>query len=86
MQAAQAVDIREVEQRIAELSKLSQIDLKLEKSKVFQHYHVFMRDSDGTFTGWITRPLNETLYIINVCIALEQEKKAHTEGTRDATI
>lgn len=75
MEATPAIDVREVEQRVAELSELTGVGLKLEKSKVFQHYHVYMQDADGTFTGWITRPLSEVLYIINICLALEQERK-----------
>lgn len=70
-----AIDVREVEQRIVELSELTGVGMKLEKSKVFQHYHVYTQDADGTFIGWITRPLSEVLYIINVCLALEQESK-----------
>lgn len=81
MEATPAIDVKEVEQRIAELSKLTGVGLKLEKSKVFQHYHVFMQDAGGDFLGWITRPLNEVLYIINVCLALEQESKGVTDAT-----
>lgn len=74
MEATPAIDVKEVEQRVAELSALTHVGLKLEKSKVFQHYHVYIQDADGDFLGWVTRPLSEVLYIVNVCLALEQEK------------
>lgn len=75
MEATPAIDVKEVEQRVAELSKRTGVGLRLEKSKVFQHYHVYTQDADGTFIGWITRPLSEVLYIINAYLALEQESK-----------
>jgi hypothetical protein len=82
MEATAAVDVKEVEYRVAELSELTGVGLKLEKSRVFQHYHVYTQEADGSLTGWVTRPLSEVFYIINVCLALEQERieRATTHG------
>ena len=66
--------VSEVEYRVAELARVTGINLRLAKSVHFDHYHVHQRDSNGTWLAWITRPLIEVLYIVNAILVLEEAK------------
>lgn len=67
----QAIEFKEVERRVAELSQLTGVQLKLEKSKHLECYHVHSFEN-GRWMGFVIRDkLSEIGYWMNVMIALE---------------
>lgn len=75
MRAAEAVDVKEVEAKVAELSRLTGVQLRLEKSKHLEMWHIHSFEKDQ-WMAFITRErLGEILYWMNVMIAFEEIRR-----------